>query len=72
MGMYLLGFVVALCSSWVLKHLIKAKEKSYLVMDLPTYKMPLWKNDFKLTLGKVWDFISNYPSKRSADCSGAA
>lgn len=59
MGMYLLGFVVALCSSWVLKHLIKAKEKSYLVMDLPTYKMPLWKNDFKLTLGKVWDFISN-------------
>lgn len=58
-GMYLLGFVVALCSSWVLKHLIKAKEKSYLVMDLPTYKMPLWKNDFKLTLGKVWDFISN-------------
>lgn len=59
MGMYLLGFVVALCSSLVLKHLIKAKEKSYLVMDLPTYKMPLWKNDFKLTLGKVWDFISN-------------
>lgn len=59
MGMYLLGFMVALCSSWVLKHLIKAKEKSYLVMDLPTYKMPLWKNDFKLTLGKVWDFISN-------------
>ena len=27
-------------------------------MDLPTYKMPLWKYDFKLVLGKVWEFIT--------------
>lgn len=59
LGMYLLGLIVALTSSFVLKNLMKTKEKSYLVMDLPTYKMPLWKNDVKLTLGKVWDFVSN-------------
>lgn len=59
LGMYLLGLIVALMSSFVLKNLMKTKEKSYLVMDLPTYKMPLWENDVKLTLGKVWDFISN-------------
>lgn len=59
LGMYLLGLIVALMSSFVLKNLMKTKEKSYLVMDLPTYKMPLWKNDVKLTLGKVWDFVSN-------------
>jgi Fe2+ transport system protein B len=27
-------------------------------MDLPTYKMPLFGYDFKLVLGKVWEFIS--------------
>ncbi len=27
-------------------------------MDLPTYKMPLWKYDFKLVLGKVGEFIT--------------
>ncbi|WOC52003.1 hypothetical protein BPO_1356 [Bergeyella porcorum] len=45
LGMYLLGLIVALMSSFVLKNLMKTKEKSYLVMDLPTYKMPLWKNE---------------------------
>jgi ferrous iron transport protein B len=27
-------------------------------MDLPAYKMPLWAYDFKLVLGKVWEFIT--------------
>ena len=27
-------------------------------MDLPTYKMPLFGYDFKLVLGKVWEFIT--------------
>ena len=35
------------------KYFIKNKGKTFLVMDLPTYKMPLWKYDFKLVLGKV-------------------
>ncbi|WKS95408.1 ferrous iron transport protein B [Riemerella columbina] len=58
MAMYLLGFAMALVSSWVLKKIIKTKEKSFLVMDLPTYKMPLFGYDFKLVLGKVWEFIT--------------
>ncbi|WP_419869315.1 ferrous iron transport protein B [Chryseobacterium sp. CT-SW4] len=58
MGMYLLGFVVALLSSLILKGFIKDKGKTYLVMDLPTYKKPLFGYDFKMVLGKVWEFIT--------------
>lgn len=56
--MYFLGFVTALISAFVLKYFIKNKGKTFLVMDLPTYKMPLWVYDFKLVLGKVWEFIT--------------
>ncbi len=58
MAMYLLGFVVALLSAAVLNRFIKNKGKTYLVMDLPTYKKPLFGYDFKMVLGKVWDFIT--------------
>lgn len=58
MGMYLLGFLVALFSAAILKRFIKDKGKTYLVMDLPTYKKPLFGYDFKMVLGKVWDFIT--------------
>ncbi len=58
MGMYLLGFLVALFSAAVLKRFIKNKGKTYLVMDLPTYKKPLFAYDFKMVIGKVWEFIT--------------
>jgi ferrous iron transport protein B len=58
MAMYLLGFLMSLLASLVLKFVIKNKGKTFLVMDLPTYKMPLFGYDFKLVLGKVWEFIT--------------
>ena len=58
LSMYLLGFGMSLFSSLILKYVIKTKVKSFLVMDLPTYKMPLFGYDFKLVLGKVWEFIT--------------
>ncbi len=58
LGMYLLGFFVALLSAAILKGFIKNKGKTYLVMDLPTYKKPLFAYDLKMVLGKVWDFIT--------------
>jgi len=58
MAMYLIGFGMSLFASLILKNIIKTKVKSFLVMDLPTYKMPLFGYDFKLVLGKVWEFIS--------------
>ncbi|WP_300691789.1 ferrous iron transport protein B [Chryseobacterium sp.] len=58
MAMYLLGFLVALLSAAILKGFIKNQGKTYLVMDLPAYKKPLFGYDFKMVLGKVWDFIT--------------
>ena len=58
LAMYLLGFGMSLFSSLILKYVIKTKVKSFLIMDLPTYKMPLFGYDFKLVLGKVWEFIT--------------
>lgn len=58
MLMYFLGFFMALLASLVLKKIIKDQAKSFLVMDLPAYKMPLWSYNLKVVLGKVWEFIT--------------
>lgn len=58
LAMYFLGFLAALLSSLILKKVIRQQHKSFLVMDLPPYKMPLFGYDFKLMLEKVWDFIT--------------
>lgn len=44
MGLYLLGFVSALLSAWIISKLIKVHERSYLLMEMPTYKLPKWSN----------------------------
>lgn len=42
--MYLLGVVGALGSAVVLNLIIKSKHKSFLILEMPTYKLPDWKN----------------------------
>ncbi|MBA3828819.1 MAG: ferrous iron transport protein B [Taibaiella sp.] len=44
MGLYLLGFVMALVVSKVMSFIIKAKERTYFLMELPVYRAPRWKN----------------------------
>jgi ferrous iron transport protein B len=44
MSLYLLGFAAALLSAVALKYLIKIKERSYLMMELPAYRWPKWSN----------------------------
>ena len=44
MGLYLLGFLAALGSAWVMKQIIRVKERSFLIMELPTYRLPRWSN----------------------------
>lgn len=44
MGLYLLGFFMAIGSAAVMKLILKTNERSFLVMELPTYKMPRWAN----------------------------
>ncbi|MBF0596871.1 ferrous iron transport protein B [Faecalibacter rhinopitheci] len=42
--MYVLGVVGALGSAMILNLIIKAKHRSLLILELPTYKLPDWKN----------------------------
>jgi ferrous iron transport protein B len=58
MAMYFIGFFTSLMASLILKKIIKSKGTSFLVMDLPSYKLPLFGYDFKIVLGKVWEFIT--------------
>ncbi len=44
MGLYLLGVVMALVVSTVLKYVVKLKEKSFFILELPDYRSPRWKN----------------------------
>jgi ferrous iron transport protein B len=44
MGLYLLGFLAAILSAWALKLILHAKERSFLIMEMPTYRMPKWSN----------------------------
>ncbi|MEM6523651.1 MAG: ferrous iron transport protein B [Bacteroidota bacterium] len=44
LGMYLIGFLAAIVSAAVMKALLKTKERSFLIMELPTYKTPRWAN----------------------------
>lgn len=43
MGFYLIGFVSAISIAWIMKYILKSKERGYFVMEMPTYKVPDWK-----------------------------
>jgi ferrous iron transport protein B len=44
MGMYVISILAAVFVAFIMKFLIKAKEKSYFIMELPVYRMPRWTN----------------------------
>ncbi|MBO0938810.1 ferrous iron transport protein B [Fibrella sp. HMF5335] len=56
MSLYLLGLVSALVAAWVFKKVLKTKERSLFVMELPTFKMPRW-NHVGLT---VWESVRSF------------
>lgn len=57
MGLYLLGFLAALGSAFVMKFIIRVKERSYLIMELPTYRIPKWSNVGYTILEKTKAFV---------------
>jgi ferrous iron transport protein B len=44
MALYLLGVVMALIVAYVLRWIVKIKEKSFFILELPVYRSPRWKN----------------------------
>lgn len=57
MGLYLLGFFAALLSAFVMKLLIHTTEKSYLLLEMPTYRSPKWSNVGFTILEKTKAFV---------------
>lgn len=57
MGLYLLGFVAAIVSAIVMKWIVKANERSFLIMELPTYRMPKWSNVGYTIVEKTKTFV---------------
>lgn len=57
MALYLLGTVLALVVSWVMKWFIKSTERSYFILELPVYRNPRWKNVLYTMLEKAKIFV---------------
>ncbi|MCC7301490.1 MAG: ferrous iron transport protein B [Bacteroidia bacterium] len=59
MGLYLLGFLGALLTAWVMKWLLKSNERSYFIMELPVYRYPRWTSVGQTIIDKVKIFIKD-------------
>lgn len=57
MGLYLLGFVAAMVTAFVMKYVVKSKERSHFVMELPIYRTPRWSNVAMTILNKTKLFL---------------
>ncbi len=57
MGLYLLGLVMALIVSYVAKWFIKINEKSFFILELPTYRSPRWSNVLPTMISKARIFV---------------
>jgi len=57
LGMYVAGVVMAMLVSYVANLFIKIKEKSFFILELPSYRSPRWANLLPTMLGKAKIFV---------------
>ncbi len=55
--LYFLGFAAALIAAYVLNRILKIKNKSYFVIEMPNYKIPSVKNIFYTIVEKTKAFV---------------
>lgn len=59
LGLYLMGFFAALIFAFIFKLILKQKQKSYFVLELPDYRKPRLKNILLTVKEKSGDFLFN-------------
>jgi len=59
MGLYILGLFMALIVSYVAKWFIKIKERSFFILELPTYRTPRLKNVGQAMVNKARIFVTD-------------
>ena len=57
MSLYLIGFVMAIFSAYVLDRVMKKERKSFFVVEMPNYKLPLMKNVLITVIEKTKTFV---------------
>ncbi|MFK7979105.1 MAG: ferrous iron transport protein B [Saprospiraceae bacterium] len=57
MGLYLVSILAALGSAWVFKKILKTEERSFLMLELPEYRKPVFKNVLFTVYEKVKTFV---------------
>ena len=57
MLLYLIGFGTAVLSAYILNKILKIKSKSFFVIEMPNYKLPLFKNVALTVIEKTKAFV---------------
>ncbi len=57
LGLYMLGFILALVFSAIFHVLIRIQEKSYFILELPLYRQPRWSNIALTMVQKAQIFV---------------
>jgi ferrous iron transport protein B len=59
MGLYLLGLLMAMLVSYIAKWFIKTNERSFFILELPTYRSPRLKNMGQAMVNKARIFVTD-------------
>ena len=57
MFMYLLGFGAAIASAWMLDKVLQIRSKTFFIIEMPNYKLPLFKNVGITVVEKTKSFV---------------
>jgi ferrous iron transport protein B len=57
MGLYLLGFFAAIFSAYILNKILEIKSKTFFVIEMPNYKLPLLRNVLFTVIEKTKSFV---------------
>ncbi|MEW4923152.1 ferrous iron transport protein B [Algibacter sp. 2305UL17-15] len=57
MLLYLIGFGTAVFSAYILNRILKIKSKTFFVIEMPNYKLPLFKNVVLTVIEKTKSFV---------------
>ncbi len=57
MLLYLIGFMTALISAYILNKILKIRSKTFFVVEMPNYKLPLFKNVVITVIEKTKAFV---------------
>ena len=57
MAFYLLGFIAALITAFIMKFIVKSRERGFYIMEMPSYKIPDYKTVLYTIIEKVKVFL---------------